>query len=181
MAGAISYLVAAVAAAAAVATAPVSTPHTNAAQYWHDGHLTWVSVSYLREHPEVLPDRLTVVDGRPQLVGAPNVVREVKGALKCDANTCIHVWGDSIFVDKSALYYYSPPTGCLDNHWNWFPAGGGGPRGMYHTACPKPNDAGKIEGFYYDDQGPTGAMQDRTQLCGSWIGRPGVACADIER
>ncbi|MFF0490025.1 hypothetical protein ACFYTQ_13495 [Nocardia sp. NPDC004068] len=170
----------AVVAALGVTAWPVSAQQADRGQYWQVGRLTWVSVSYLEKHPEVLPDRPTVIGGRLELVGAPGFA-EAKEALKCRELTCIHVWGDSIFVDKSALYYYSPPEGCMDNSWQWFPAGASRVQGMHHTACPRPNTAGETAGFYYDELGPTGTMQDGKLMCGSWIGGKGVACADIKR
>ncbi|MGV9675850.1 hypothetical protein ACWDSJ_11280 [Nocardia sp. NPDC003482] len=168
------------AAAVAFAAGPVSAQPPDRGRYWHEGHLTWVSVAYLEAHPGVLPDRVAVVDGRLALVGSPEM-EQAKEALKCRELTCIHVWGDSIFVDRSALYYYSPPQGCMDNSWQYFPAGANRVEGMHHTACPKPDAAGSTDGFYYDDQGPTGAIADGTLMCGSWIGGRGVACADIKR
>ncbi|MFB8003646.1 hypothetical protein [Nocardia sp. NPDC056000] len=108
----------------------------------------------------------------------------VAEALRCDNShpeVCVHIRGDSIFVDKFAAYYYSPPVGCLQAHFFYTLAGMSTATGVYHDVCPTPDKYSSHDGYYYDTTGTTGVFQAGTLACAEWIGKPGVACADIKR
>ncbi len=137
------------------------------------GNLVWVSVDYLRAHPDALPG-VELRDDTPYF--------EAASVGRCDRQTCIKLEGDGVFVDRfSTTYYSSGSEGPKHAHFLWTLAGSGTPRSMYHyDVAPSVADTGK-PGVYCDTQGLTGAFAAGLTACAEWIPCSGVPCADIKR
>ncbi|WP_159080763.1 hypothetical protein [Nocardia suismassiliense] len=138
------------------------------------GSRVWVSVPYLRAHPEVLPG-IEMRDGQARFVTA-------RGGRHCDGQACVRIVGDGLFVDRFETTYYSNGSeGPKHAHFMWTPAGAGVPQSVFHyDIAPGPDEVGR-PGVYYDTEGPTGVFAAGSRACAEWIPGSGVPCLSIKR
>lgn len=162
----------------AVATVGVAAPAAHASTpdiiTSSGGAAGWVSLSYLRQHPDAIPGGVQVVDEQPRFTET--------SAERCDGHACVKLIGDGMFVDRFETTYYSDGSeGHKNVYFQWWYATSSRVESLYHyDIFPQPHDVGK-PGVYYDTQGPKGTFKDGTQACASWIPGNGVPCADIRR
>lgn len=133
------------------------------------GQSGWVSLEYLKKHPDAVPGVSVVETTDGKALGPTN-------ASKCDDDVCINVIGSGLHIDQWSTTAFGN-VGCAQATFDFF--NGGYADKQSGIICPD----GSGPGVYYSAAGPTGWYRDGTEVCNYWQGArgsiPGYPCAEI--